>query len=194
MHWSPLKRTPRPGRVCLRNEIRQCSSNARDRWSRGKRFSKGLWSGETFVDFENSLNKAINRLRQALADSAEQPTYIETLPRRGYRFVGLIDADTPALKPTEIPHQTAGPEDGMGNGLAKELADSRAAGREDEANQATSLATWSSRLVYGLSGIALALCVLFVANRWQKRDSKQSITSGVLRGAYPPLEHFDGFL
>lgn len=46
-----------------------------------------LWSTETFVDFENSLNKAINKLRQALSDSPDQPTYIETLPRRGYRFL-----------------------------------------------------------------------------------------------------------
>ena len=44
-----------------------------------------LWSGETFVDFENSLNKAINKLRQALADPREEPKYIETLPRRGYQ-------------------------------------------------------------------------------------------------------------
>ena len=51
---------------------------------------KRLWPDETFGDFENSLNKAINKLRQALADSAEQPTYIETLPRRGYRFLAPV--------------------------------------------------------------------------------------------------------
>src|SRR4029077_8095742 len=49
-----------------------------------------LWSHETFVDFENSLNKAINKLRQALSDSPEKPTYIETLPRRGYRFLAEV--------------------------------------------------------------------------------------------------------
>jgi DNA-binding winged helix-turn-helix (wHTH) protein/dipeptidyl aminopeptidase/acylaminoacyl peptidase len=49
-----------------------------------------LWSRETFVDFENSLNKAINKLRQALADSPEKPTYVETLPRRGYRFLAQV--------------------------------------------------------------------------------------------------------
>ena len=46
-----------------------------------------LWSQETFVDFENSLNKAISSLRQALSDSSGQPVYIGTLPRRGYRFL-----------------------------------------------------------------------------------------------------------
>jgi DNA-binding winged helix-turn-helix (wHTH) protein len=61
----------RPGEVVAREEIQRL-----------------LWSDETYVDFENSLNKAINKLRQALLDSAEKPTYIETLPRRGYRFIG----------------------------------------------------------------------------------------------------------
>jgi len=63
----------RPGQVVTREEIQQ-----------------RLWPQETFVDFENSLNKAINKLRQALSDSAEKPVYIETLPRRGYRFVGTL--------------------------------------------------------------------------------------------------------
>jgi DNA-binding winged helix-turn-helix (wHTH) protein/Tol biopolymer transport system component len=59
-----------------------------------------LWSNETFVDFENSLNKAINKLRQALADSPEQPTYIETLPRRGYRFIALVEPLPASALPT----------------------------------------------------------------------------------------------
>lgn len=63
----------RPGQVVTREEIQQ-----------------RLWPQETFVDFENSLNKAINKLRQALSDSADEPLYIETLPRRGYRFVGSL--------------------------------------------------------------------------------------------------------
>jgi len=63
----------RPGHVVTREEIQ-----------------RRLWPQETFVDFENSLNKAINKLRQALSDSAEKPVYIETLPRRGYRFVGTL--------------------------------------------------------------------------------------------------------
>jgi DNA-binding winged helix-turn-helix (wHTH) protein len=46
-----------------------------------------LWSSDTFVDFDHSLNKAVNRLRDALGDSAEHPRFIETLGSRGYRFV-----------------------------------------------------------------------------------------------------------
>jgi eukaryotic-like serine/threonine-protein kinase len=51
---------------------------------------KTLWGAHTFVDFERGLNKAINRLREALEDSAENPRFIETLPKRGYRFIGPV--------------------------------------------------------------------------------------------------------
>lgn len=51
---------------------------------------KELWAADTFVDFNHGLNAAVNKLRETLADSADQPRYIETLPRRGYRFVGKI--------------------------------------------------------------------------------------------------------
>jgi Tol biopolymer transport system component/DNA-binding winged helix-turn-helix (wHTH) protein len=50
-----------------------------------------LWNGNTNVDFDPSLNKAVNRLRESLGDSAEAPRYIETLSRRGYRFIGKIE-------------------------------------------------------------------------------------------------------
>jgi len=52
---------------------------------------KALWPADTFVDFDRGLNKAINRLRDALGDSAEAPRFIETLPKRGYRFIGSVD-------------------------------------------------------------------------------------------------------
>jgi DNA-binding winged helix-turn-helix (wHTH) protein/Tol biopolymer transport system component len=51
-----------------------------------------LWPSDTFVDFDVSLNKAVNRLRDALGDSAEHPQFIETLPRKGYRFIGAIES------------------------------------------------------------------------------------------------------
>ena len=47
-----------------------------------------LWSEGTFVDFDHSLNKAVNRLRSVLSDSAEAPRFIQTIPRRGYRLLG----------------------------------------------------------------------------------------------------------
>src|SRR5438445_731755 len=48
------------------------------------------WPADTFVDFDNSLNTAINKLREALGDSADSPRFIETLPRRGYRFIAPV--------------------------------------------------------------------------------------------------------
>ncbi len=54
---------------------------------------KRLWSVDTFVDFDHGLNNAVNRLRDALEDSAEAPRFVETLPRRGYRFIGQVRAE-----------------------------------------------------------------------------------------------------
>jgi TolB-like protein/DNA-binding winged helix-turn-helix (wHTH) protein/tetratricopeptide (TPR) repeat protein len=51
-----------------------------------------IWPSDTFVDFERGLNNAVKRLREALGDSAETPRYIETLPKRGYRFIGAVEA------------------------------------------------------------------------------------------------------
>src|SRR3974390_3550996 len=50
-----------------------------------------LWPSDTFVDFNHGLNTAVNKLRDSLSDSAETPRYIETLPRRGYRFIGQVE-------------------------------------------------------------------------------------------------------
>src|SRR3978361_1414320 len=62
-----------PGEVVARNEIRQ-----------------KLW-GDTFIDFEEGLNTAVRKLRDALGDSASNPRFIETLPRRGYRFIAPVE-------------------------------------------------------------------------------------------------------
>jgi DNA-binding winged helix-turn-helix (wHTH) protein/tetratricopeptide (TPR) repeat protein len=54
-------------------------------------FRHKLWPSDTFVDFDHGLNNAINRLREALNDSADSPRFIETLPRRGYRFIAQVE-------------------------------------------------------------------------------------------------------
>ena len=63
----------RPGELVTRQELK-----------------KLLWTSDTFVDFEHSLNKALSRLREALNDSADQPKFVETIPRKGYRWIGPI--------------------------------------------------------------------------------------------------------
>ncbi len=67
-----------------------------------------VWPAETFVDFDHSLHNAIARIRETLGDSAEKPRYIETLPRRGYRFIGTVERvgpseSVPALAVTSEP-------------------------------------------------------------------------------------------
>jgi cholera toxin transcriptional activator len=56
-----------------------------------EQLQKRLWAGDTFVDFDHGLNTAINKLREVLSDSSASPKYIETLPRRGYRFLGTVE-------------------------------------------------------------------------------------------------------
>src|SRR5205814_2270405 len=60
-----------------------------------------LWPGATNGDFEHGLNAAVNRLRETLGDSATEPKYIETIPRRGYRFVA--DREPPVVTPQSEP-------------------------------------------------------------------------------------------
>ena len=65
----------RPGEVVTRDELRQ-----------------RLWPAGTFVDFEHSLNAAVKRLRAALGDDADNPRFVETLHRRGYRFIAPVES------------------------------------------------------------------------------------------------------
>ena len=64
----------RPGDLVTREQLRQ-----------------RLWPNGTFVDFEHGLNAVINRLREALGDSADSPRFIQTVPRRGYRFIAPVE-------------------------------------------------------------------------------------------------------
>jgi DNA-binding winged helix-turn-helix (wHTH) protein len=64
----------RPGALLTREELHQ-----------------RLWNGNTFVDFDHNLNNAVNKLREALNDSCEKPRFIETIPRRGYRFIADVE-------------------------------------------------------------------------------------------------------
>ena len=72
-----------------------------------------LWEGDTFVDFEHGLNTAIKKLRQALGDSADQPRFVETLARRGYRFIAPVTSPAPtqAAPPAELPTRWATVDD-----------------------------------------------------------------------------------
>jgi len=95
-------------------------------------FQKRLWPGDVLVDFETNLNTVIARLREALEDSAEHPRYIETLPKRGYRFLMPVMAKKTAEKRWEnsiavLPFADLSPESNQEyfcDGLAEELSNS----------------------------------------------------------------------
>lgn len=101
----------RPGEVVTREDLRQ-----------------RLWPSDTFVDFDHSLNTAINKLRDALSDGAANPRFIETLPRRGYRFiapvqlsnVGVSAADDAPSTPEQKP-EVAGAELPQANPLTARI-------------------------------------------------------------------------
>jgi DNA-binding winged helix-turn-helix (wHTH) protein len=76
----------RPGEVITREE-----------------FEKKLWPGDTFVDFDHSLNTAIKKLRQALGDDNKKPRFVETLPKRGYRFIGTVEQAARVSSPAKAP-------------------------------------------------------------------------------------------
>ena len=87
----------RPGRVVTREELK-----------------KKLWESDTFVDFDRGLNKAVNRLRDVLGDSADHPRFIETLPKRGYRFIASVEnsplvAGSTEADPSTSVHSEASP-------------------------------------------------------------------------------------
>ena len=64
----------RPGELVTREELKQ-----------------KLWPSDSFGDFEHGINAAINRVREALGDSSDNPRFVETLPRRGYRFIAPVE-------------------------------------------------------------------------------------------------------
>jgi len=84
-----------------------------------KEFEKRLWPGDTFVDFDHSLNTAVKKLRQALGDDKNKPRFVETLPKRGYRFIGNLEHAAPLL-----PAKPTAPSSGVGQ-LARLCAEGK---------------------------------------------------------------------
>ena len=87
----------RPGDVVTREELRKC-----------------LWPNDTIVEFEHSISAAMNRLRQALGDSAEQPRFIETLARRGYRFMVPVQFEEEPVSPAAPSEASSSSENQFG--------------------------------------------------------------------------------
>jgi Tol biopolymer transport system component/DNA-binding winged helix-turn-helix (wHTH) protein len=95
-----LKLLEHPGEIVSREELRAT-----------------LWQEDTFVDFETGLNTAIKRLREAIGDSADHPTFIETVPRRGYKFIAPVGRTVGKEQSNETPGLASRQESSRGKGL-----------------------------------------------------------------------------
>jgi TolB-like protein/DNA-binding winged helix-turn-helix (wHTH) protein/Tfp pilus assembly protein PilF len=127
-----------------------------------------IWAADTFVDFDHGLHSAIARLREALGDSSESPRFIETIPRRGYRFVAPVKV--------------------IGNATESGVAE----GKSFPA-PADRLWAFGRNVLAGLLGGALLLGVFLSLNvggfrRWLRRESNPAIKSLVVL----PLENLSG--
>jgi DNA-binding winged helix-turn-helix (wHTH) protein len=85
-----LQLLERPGELVTRDELR-----------------RRLWPADTFVDYDHSLNAAVNKLREALSDSADNPRFIQTIPRRGYRFIAPVQPGEVPAAVAVVPHYSA---------------------------------------------------------------------------------------
>jgi Tol biopolymer transport system component/DNA-binding winged helix-turn-helix (wHTH) protein len=127
----------RPGEVVTREELRT-----------------KLWPADTFVDFDHSLNAAIKRLRDALGESAETPIFVETLARRGYRFIAPVDGcsgrvQIPAATPLDRPRPWQW------------------------------LLTTRNAVLGGLTACALALSFLYYGHSLRSKEGQPSVTPAV---------------
>jgi TolB-like protein/DNA-binding winged helix-turn-helix (wHTH) protein len=127
-----------------------------------------LWPAGTFVDFERGLNKAVNKLRDALGDSAELPKFIETLPRKGYRFIGRIEPDSRhASKPDNLIPMPVRPR--------------------------THSRPRRHYVVFAAGGVALIVGILLgIKIAGGHRDSNAGTHSGITSLAVLPLENLSG--
>ena len=145
----------RPGEVVSREELQQ-----------------KLWAGDTFVDFEHGLNKAINKVREALGDDADNPRFIETLPRRGYRFIAPMESVSADLA---RPSMMKGPAP------------------EKEVSAAVSSAGASRRQVLLWSISSLAIAAILGLTAWFLKTSPapaRPVTRAVI--TLPPGQHLAG--
>jgi TolB-like protein/DNA-binding winged helix-turn-helix (wHTH) protein len=151
----------RPGEVVTREELR------------GR-----VWASESFGDFDQAVNIAVGKLRSALGDSAENPRYIETLPKRGYRFIGdvsFVDADAPSKKPKFAAGDLGTPE------LRQKLLGA-------ELDDAPKGRLWPMRRTIVALGLVLTVAILAA---WLFR-SRSHGPAGIRSLAVLPLENLSG--
>lgn len=132
-----------------------------------------LWSGDTFVDFERSINFCVNQIRTVLGDNAEKPRYVETLPRRGYRFIAPVTVELPrepalAVAPasaiTELPRGSSESSVGTSASLGIQFVPSR--------STQVPVAPWVRKhsLIMSAAVILASAAVGFGSHKWLSRS------------------------
>ena len=156
----------RPGELVLREELR-----------------KKLWTEDTFVDFDAGLNAAVRRLRDALNDSGNEPRFIETLHRHGYRFIAVVEVvpqpDVPAL--VEVV---------QGNGQADSPAERIHSGAKTGSGVTPESRVWS--WPRKLASLAAALVVAASALVWRADLFTKHHAGGIRSIAVLPLQNLSG--
>lgn len=174
IHPQPLRvlvlLAEQPRHIVTRDEIRSC-----------------LWGGNTFVDFEGGINSCMNQIRAVLGDDADKPNYIETLPRRGYRFIASVGIHVS----TEPPVAGRGPKS---SGLVyewpldREKSDSSTSSSEYEAARRpqipTALRTWR-RVAATVLGVAVAAGIAdFAVHQWTSRAHGSNFENSAFHEAH----------
>jgi Tol biopolymer transport system component/DNA-binding winged helix-turn-helix (wHTH) protein len=131
-------------------------------------FQRALWPGDTFGDFDEGLNKAIQKLRQVLDDSSDNPRFVETLPRKGYRFIAPVDR--PAVEVTAAKVHPAPMESGAIGPQATEPVQPRSA----------DVLKW---VLLGV--VSVALVVLAAVYLWVFRPASRTTLKTVPLTSYP---------
>ena len=145
--------------------------------------SRKLWTGDTFVDFEHSLATAISKIREALGDSAESPRYVETLPRRGYRFIAEVAPLEESIRPRPEPaNRNAFPE------------------AEDEqvksVGEVRLTRPLSRSLAWKIGGLGLIVLLsglaIWTLRSWSRQSAGPALSNPVRSLAVLPLESLSG--
>jgi TolB-like protein/DNA-binding winged helix-turn-helix (wHTH) protein/Flp pilus assembly protein TadD len=159
-----------PGEVVSREELRS-----------------RLWANESFGDFDQAVNIAIGKLRSALGDSAENPRYIETLPKRGYRFIAEVsigDFDSRTNELEAVPPESPPPTSSSGP-LIPAAQDLLRAAHEVAAPKGQ---RWTAKQIASAAALSLGLSIVavFLGYSWVHRPS------GIRSLAVLPLDNFSG--
>jgi Tol biopolymer transport system component/DNA-binding winged helix-turn-helix (wHTH) protein len=160
-HGAPIRLQEQPFRVLAMLAERPGEVVSREQ------LQEKIW-GNTFVDFDQSLNKAVNRLREALNDNAGTPQYIETIPRRGYRFIAPVAAISGAeMQPPAPVTELNATEPPRLPTLCSSVSDAKPASPAPRTVRISTIAAWATA--------ALLVGVIISAALWWRRPQKSTL-------------------